>query len=224
MSRLLCIDTALVTASICLSKDGELIDKRQNSEMKEQGAWLQPAVNDLLAKNNSGLDQLDAIAVSIGPGSYTGLRVGLAAAKGYCYALKIPLISVGTLEIMAHSVRKEARELICPMIDARRMEVYMAMYNKDVKEIISPLAMILHTDYFESILSVNKVLFCGSGADKFKPMVNDANASFTSVKDMSASLSTLAEKYLIEKKISDIAYCEPQYLKDFYSSTNQATN
>jgi tRNA threonylcarbamoyladenosine biosynthesis protein TsaB len=221
MNPILCIDTALETATICLSDGGMLIDADHNTEMKDHASWLHPAVNRLLDNNGIGLNDIKAIAVSIGPGSYTGLRVGLAAAKGFCYALKIPLICIGTLEIMANAVKEEAIDLICPMIDARRMEVYTAVYNKDLIEKISPHAMILQEDSLGTLLTNHHILFCGNGMHKFRPVLKNRNIAFTELTNMALSISTLADKYLQNKKITDIAYCEPLYLKDFHSTTTR---
>lgn len=221
MRTILCIDTALETATICLSIDGNLIDADQNTEFKDHATWLHKAIDGLLKKNGLALPGLDAIAVSIGPGSYTGLRVGLSAAKGLCYALKIPLLSINTLEIIALGARAEAQDLICPMIDARRMEVYTAVYDLNLIEIISPLAMILHTNSFESLLANHHLLFCGNGINKFRPLVKSKKADFTEMSNTTLAMSSLADMYLQKEKKSDIAYCEPLYLKDFQSSTTR---
>jgi len=208
-------------ATVCLTVDGKLIDADHNNEIQDHAAWLHSAISGLLRKNGYSLKELSAVAVSIGPGSYTGLRVGLSAAKGLCYALKIPLIALNTLEILAFGVRDLAQTFICPMIDARRMEVYTAVYDKNLIENISPLAMILHSNSFESLLTNNHILFCGNGINKFRPLLNNVNATFTEKSDSTLAMSTLADMYLQQEKISDIAYCEPLYLKDFHSSTTR---
>lgn len=218
MSTILAIDTSTENAIVCMSDNGNLIDVIENREQKNHASWLQSAVNLLLKKNGKSLSQLDAVSVTIGPGSYNGLRVGLSAAKGYCYALKIPLIGLSTLEVMAHSVKEKAREWICPMIDARRMEVFMAIYDSELKEQVAPLAMILHRDYFVSLLKDHHILFCGNGSEKLKPIIDNQGGSFIGVDNLALSLITLAENGLKKKKFSDIAFTEPKYLKDFHSS------
>ncbi len=221
MSAILGIDTSTDKAFVCLSHNGKLIDVIENHEQKSHASWLQPAVNLLLKNNNTSLVELNAVAVTIGPGSYTGLRVGLSAAKGYCYALKIPLLSLCTLDLMAHSVIEKATDYICPMIDARRMEVFTAIYDLELKKITDPLAMILHIEYFESLLEKHAVLFCGNGAEKLKPLLKSSHATFTQVKNLALSLSILAENELKNGNFSDIAYTEPLYLKDFHNSSTQ---
>lgn len=219
MSIILAIDTSTDHATICVSLDGELIAVAENKEQKDHASWLQVAVNNLLKNCGLQLSQLNAVAVTIGPGSYTGLRVGLSAAKGYCYALKIPLLALSTLEVMAHAVRDQAVDWICPMIDARRMEVFMAIYDKNLKVQVQPMAMILHADYFEPLIRDHMIVFCGNGAPKLGQILSDTRISFTSVNNLALSLITLAENVLKKGNFSDIAYIEPHYLKDFHSST-----
>ncbi|MBL0234326.1 MAG: tRNA (adenosine(37)-N6)-threonylcarbamoyltransferase complex dimerization subunit type 1 TsaB [Chitinophagaceae bacterium] len=219
MSVILAIDTSTARATICLSRDGKLVDLMENEEQKDHAAWLQPAVAELMKNNDTRLSALTAVAVTIGPGSYTGLRVGLSAAKGYCYALKIPLIGLNTLEVMAHSVKESAIDWICPMIDARRMEVFTAIYDLELKEQLPPQAMILQGEYFESLLAEHPILFCGNGSEKIKLLLKDGRQSFISVNKLALSLITLAENALKKQKFSDIAYTEPLYLKEFHSTT-----
>ena len=152
MSLILNIDTALDTASVCLAKDGTSLQLITNDNQKDHATWLHTAINEILKKGGYSISQLEAVAVSIGPGSYTGLRVGLASAKGFCYALRIPLIAVSTLEMMAVSVKEEASGLICPLIDARRMEVFTAIYDKELGEKSSPQTMIIDENSFASII------------------------------------------------------------------------
>jgi tRNA threonylcarbamoyladenosine biosynthesis protein TsaB len=166
MSLILNIDTALDTAMISLARDGKLLETAENAEQKDHAAWLHPAIEELMQHNGNSLPDIHAVAVSIGPGSYTGLRVGLSAAKGICYAMNLPLIAIGTLEIIAKSAADEAEELICPVIDARRDEVYTAIYKKNLAPQISPLAMILHIKSFETVLDSQKMLFCGNAVKK----------------------------------------------------------
>lgn len=219
MSFILGIDTSTDNALVCLSHNGQLVDVIENNEQKSHASWLQLAVNNLLKNNSIHLSQLNAVAITIGPGSYTGLRVGLSAAKGYCYALKIPLLCLGTLDIMAHSVKEKAIDYICPMIDARRMEVYTAIYDLDLKKQLEPLAMILHVEYFESLLEKHEILFCGNGAEKLRPLLRNSLASFAIVNNLALSLISLAENELKNGNFSDIVFTEPLYLKDFHSST-----
>src|SRR5689334_17760726 len=127
MSLVLNIDTAVETASICLSEDRKILQVSINENQKDHAAWLSVAIQNMMINAGYRLNQLHAIGITIGPGSYTGLRVGLSAAKGLCYALNIPLITIGTLEMMAFAAKDEPADLLCPLIDARRMEVFTAL-------------------------------------------------------------------------------------------------
>ena len=221
MSLILNIDTALETAAVCLARDGEVVNAMINSVQSDHAAWLHPAIADLLKQNGNSIDELDAVAVSIGPGSYTGLRVGLAAAKGFCFALKIPLITVKTLEIMAYTVKDQATGLIAPLIDARRMEVFAAVYDKELNERIAPHALVLDEHSFGSILVLNKILFCGSGSRKLQTVLSHSNASIIEMGVTHYSLAKMSYKYFLTKRFADVAYIEPMYLKDFHISNRK---
>jgi len=216
MSLLLNIDTALETGSVCLSKNGTVIGSSVNHQQHDHAAWLHPAINELLHNNNLNAGQLDAIAVTIGPGSYTGLRIGLSAAKGLCYALHKPLITVSTLEVLASIVIDEAEQLICPVIDAKRMEIFTALYNKELQLISEPGAMVLQQDSFSDILTDQKVLFCGNAVLKIQPVITSTNASFTNKTPSALHLAPLAYQRFIADSFADLAYTEPLYLKEFY--------
>jgi tRNA threonylcarbamoyladenosine biosynthesis protein TsaB len=217
MAILLNIDTAVETASVCLSNDTEVMGLAINENLKDHAAWLHTAIHNVMLNTGMRINDLNAVAISIGPGSYTGLRIGLAAAKGLCYALNIPLIAINTLEMMAHAVKKESTELICPLIDARRMEVFMAVYDRSMLEIIKPCAMIVDKTSFADILSTNRVIFCGNGGKKLQTVLSHVNAVFSGKVTTAADLPPLAYKYFQEKKFADLAYTEPLYIKEFYS-------
>ncbi|MGQ0739659.1 MAG: tRNA (adenosine(37)-N6)-threonylcarbamoyltransferase complex dimerization subunit type 1 TsaB [Bacteroidota bacterium] len=217
MSFILNIDTALETASVCLSQEGEVLQSAINDKQNDHAAWLHPAIHDLLNKTGKGLKDLQAVAVSIGPGSYTGLRVGLASAKGFCYALDIPLITVGTLDILAHAVQQEAADLICPLIDARRMEVYAAVYEKNLAEKTPPYACLLDKNSFMQLLSGHSILFCGNGSKKLQTVLSHPNALFSATAATPLSISRLSQKKFAEKIFADLAYSEPLYVKEFYT-------
>ncbi|HMK04023.1 MAG TPA: tRNA (adenosine(37)-N6)-threonylcarbamoyltransferase complex dimerization subunit type 1 TsaB, partial [Ferruginibacter sp.] len=169
------------------------------------------------------LTAVDAVAVTAGPGSYTGLRVGLASAKGLCYALKKPLIMVSTLEVLAASaidlftVNDDA--LLCPMIDARRMEVFTAVYDRHLKKIIEPSAIILDEHTFEKELQVNKIFFFGSGSDKWRSICKHPNATFESVSILPETMSKLSNNFYSRKQFTELAYSEPLYLKEHQTVT-----
>lgn len=221
MSLVLNMDTALETASVSITKDGEILEQSVNTAQSDHAAWLHPAIHRLLQKTGILLQQLDAVAVSIGPGSYTGLRVGLSAAKGFCYALNIPLLTVGTLESIAETVKEKAVDLVCPLIDARRMEVYAAVYDKDMTEIASPHSCTIDQSSFSQFLSTRHVLFCGNGSKKLQKTITDPNAVFIDDGAATDAFARLSQKYLLEKKFADLAYTEPLYIKEFYSPSRK---
>ena len=223
MSLILNIDTALETASVCLANDDEVLQLSVNENQKDHAAWLHTAVTELLQKSGHTVNELEAVAVSIGPGSYTGLRVGLASAKGFCYALKIPLITISTLKIIAFAVKDKAgdADFICPMIDARRMEVYTALYDKKLVEIKSPQAMILDENSFTDIPGSGKIIFCGAGSKKFREIINSANAVFNFNDYTATHLAQLSYNCFQNKEFANLAYTEPLYLKEFYAGTTR---
>jgi tRNA threonylcarbamoyladenosine biosynthesis protein TsaB len=221
MAILLNIDTAVETASVCLSDNTEVLRLAINENQKDHAAWLHMAITDVIKNAGLAITDLDAVAISIGPGSYTGLRIGLATAKGLCYALKIPLISINTLKMMAHAVKNENNELICPLIDARRMEVFTAIYNNSLEEVIKPFAMIVVKDSFADLLTFHKIIFCGNGSKKLQTVLSHTNAIFDGSIATAADLPHLAYSCFQEKKFADLAYIEPLYLKEFYSATHK---
>jgi tRNA threonylcarbamoyladenosine biosynthesis protein TsaB len=217
MSLILNIDTALETASVCLSEDGNTLQLSFSEDQKDHASWLHTEIARVLKKSGHGVKDLDAVAVSIGPGSYTGLRVGLAAAKGFCYALDIPLITVNSLSIIAFAVKDEATDIICPLIDARRMEVFTAIYDKELVEKISPHATVLDEKSFASQLLTGKILFCGNAVKKLQPLISNDNAFYTTVTADASHLAQLSFACYKNKEFADLAYVEPLYLKEFFS-------
>lgn len=217
MSLILNIDTALEGALVCLARNGKVLQFESSNEQKEHAAWLHPAIEKLIKQEGCTLCDLQAVAVSIGPGSYTGLRVGLSAAKGFCYALDIPLITVGTLEILAASVQHAAADLICPLIDARRMEVYAAVYANDLKERIPPYSLVLDNNSFSELLTEHPVLFCGSGSKKLQDLISHPNAVFSISPPDPQAFAQLSFRHFSGKKFAELAYSEPLYIKEFYT-------
>jgi tRNA threonylcarbamoyladenosine biosynthesis protein TsaB len=217
MSFILNIDTAMDVASVCLAKDGKALQLTTNENQKDHAAWLHPSIAEILNHGGLAIKDIEAVAVPIGPGSYTGLRVGLATAKGLCYAMNIPLITISTLEIMGFAVKEEADELICPLIDARRMEVFMAVYNKLLQPIVSPQTMSFDKNSFTKLLSSHKVLFCGNGSKKLQTIISDSNAVFSNTVSNASHLASLSHNFFCKEKFADLAYTEPMYLKEFYS-------
>ena len=220
MNLILNIDTAVETASVCLAKEGESINFSINEDPKAQASWLHQAIAGIFQNTGFGMQDLKAVAVSIGPGSYTGLRIGLSAAKGLCFALNIPLISIGTLDMMAFAAKDEEADLVCPMIDARRMEVFTALYNKRSEHVIPPQAMTITENSFSKFLSNHKIIFLGNGSKKLQTIISGNNAEFSSVQATAVHLASLSNIEFKKNHFADLAYVEPQYLKDFYTLPN----
>ena len=216
MAYILSLETATTNCSVSLSKDGKtIVLKEDNDKSYSHAERLHVYISEVLKEANLSSSNLDAIAVSKGPGSYTGLRIGVSAAKGLCFALDKPLISIPTLDVLAHQV-KVNDGVIVSMLDARRMEVYSAVYDSDYKQLRNTEAQILDEKSFEDYLQKGKVYFVGNGVEKSKTLINHQNAVFIEAKLPSANeMSLLAyNKYKISD-IEDVAYFEPYYLKDF---------
>lgn len=218
MSLLLHIETAVVGSSVCLSDGDRVLALKDNPSQKDSAAWVQPAIRELVAESGTALRQLQAVSVSAGPGSYTGLRVGLSTAKGLCYALGIPLITVSTLKMMAAAALQQEADLLCPMIDARRLEVFTAAYNRSLEEVIAPHNIILDAESFAGQLQLHSVCFFGNGAAKFKPLVTSPRARFADIETNAAHLVPLALQAFEAKDFADLAYAEPYYGKEFFST------
>jgi tRNA threonylcarbamoyladenosine biosynthesis protein TsaB len=224
---ILSIDTATDQASVSLSGNGNVIGTLENDSQKDHAAWIQMAINTLLQKHGYTMQQLQAIAVTAGPGSYTGLRVGMATAKGLCFALQIPLITINTLRVMANAAIDQwlskaagmAPPLcFCPMIDARRMEVFTAVYDTALQEIVEPKAMILDELSFKEELDNRSLICFGNGSIKWKTVSRYPNVLFIDEKlDIAKSLAKLASSLYLSQNFANLAYAEPVYLKEFYS-------
>ena len=217
MSLILNIDTAVETASVCLSRDAECLWLTINEQQKTHASWLHMAIADMLTRTGNNIKDVNAVAVTIGPGSYTGLRVSLSAAKGLCYARNIPLITIGTLDLMAFAAKNEDCDLICPMIDARRMEVFTALYDKNLQLILSPGAMMLTKESFAEFLNEKRVLFTGNGNKKLQGLISHKNAIFSLIQANAAHMAVLSHGEFDKQRFADLVYTEPCYLKDFYT-------
>ena len=217
MALILHVDTAVQSASVCLSDDDEVLGEMVNPSERDSAAWLHLAIQDLIQKTGRQLAQLNAIAVSAGPGSYTGLRVGMATVKGLCYALNIPLITINTLQLMAASVIDPDTDLLCPMIDARRMEVFTALFNINLQEIMPATNLILEELSFRDWLDEQTITFFGNGSEKARPVINHSHAKFVTVKTSAADMVQLSLAHFKTQEFADLAYSEPFYGKDFHS-------
>lgn len=216
MALILCIETTTTNCSVSISKDGGLLAiKELNSINYSHSEKLHLFIIDVLKKANATFKDLSAVAVSKGPGSYTGLRIGVSAAKGLCYAQDLPLISIDTLQSLAHQA-KERTNFIIPMIDARRMEVYTAVYDANYNQLEETSAKILTNGSFLNYLEKGKVVFLGNANDKFRAICNHPNAEFIDGKLPSANeMGILAEEKHKKSDFENVAYFEPYYLKDF---------
>jgi tRNA threonylcarbamoyladenosine biosynthesis protein TsaB len=221
MSIILNIDTSLETASVSIAKEGVILSLQTNAIQREHAAFVHVAINELLAKENLKPLQLDAVGVTLGPGSYTGLRVGLSAAKGLCYALNKPLITVGTLEVMTKDMMLQMDDitnfLFCPMIDARRMEVFAAIYDENCKEMVAPHALVLSTQSFAKNYDENMMMFFGSGMSKWREISKMNNAFFGINKTLPNALNMLTFKKFLLSDFANLSSSIPQYSKAFYT-------
>ena len=227
MATILNIETSTEVCSVVLAKDGEILFEKESAEGLNHSELLTVFIQDLFKENNIEMSILDAVSVSKGPGSYTGLRIGVSVAKGLCYALDIPLISVGTLDAMGFYVSQNFnpatsssdKMLFCPMIDARRMEVYTALYNSNGENIQPVSAEIIEENSFSRFLKDHKIMFFGNGAAKCKSTLSHPNAIFEGPDRTSARfMQILSEKKYINSKFENVAYFEPFYLKNFVAT------
>ena len=216
MSLILSLETATTNCSVSLSKDGKtIVLKEDNDKSYSHAERLHVYIDTVLKEANINSKDLDAIAVSKGPGSYTGLRIGVSAAKGLCFALEKPLISIPTLAALAHQVKMD-EGVIISMLDARRMEVYSAIYDSNHNEIRDTRAQILDNTSFADYLKNQKVYFIGNGVEKTKTLIEHPNAVFVDNKLPSANeMSAIAFNKYEADNFEDVAYFEPYYLKNF---------
>ena len=228
MALLLNIETSTEVCSVALARDGVVIGLRENLTGQHHAELLTVYIKEVISECGIVKGQIDAVAVSGGPGSYTGLRIGVSTAKGICYASGLPLIALSSLEAMANFVINKLSDyqypekenlLFCPMIDARRMEVYTAFYDKNGVQVREIKADIIDHQSYLSYLENNKVLFFGNGAFKCRDSISHRNARFVDGITTSAkSMALLSERDFQLKKFVDVAYYEPFYLKDFVAT------
>lgn len=220
MAIILHINTAGETAFVILSNDDKILSEVQSDFQKSHASFLEPAIEKACSAVNVEVSSLDAVSVVNGPGSYTGLRVGLSSAKALCYALKKPLLLLNTLDVMAHALERQSpvkeNVLFCPLIDARRMEVYTALYDSNIKLIKSYSAEILDVHFLENERKIKTIVTGGNGSFKLKKLFNYID--FIDVNPLLLSQPTviLANQAFKSKNFSDIAYNEPFYLKPVY--------
>lgn len=229
MPLILNLDTSTQICSVALASECTLLGTRESHEEKSHASQLSIFIRDLLKENGIDASGLDAVAVSKGPGSYTGLRIGVSTAKGLAYGSNIPLIGIGTLDLLipgalqnpeiSRLLKKKESILLCPMIDARRMEVYTALYTPGGKIIKDVSARIIDDKSFLEIMENRSIVFFGNGAEKCREMITHPNAFFVEGIETSAEyMVPLSEDSFHQKKFEDLAYFEPFYLKDFIAT------
>lgn len=225
MSCILHIETSTSVCSVAVSEDGKVIFDKADRTGNNHAEALGSFVDEAMSFADSHAIPLDAVAVSGGPGSYTGLRIGVSMAKGVCYALDIPLISVSTLELMCVPVLlryddMEENALLCPMIDARRMEVYASLYDRALKPVRDIQADVVDPDTYRKWLDERPVYFFGNGAAKCIETINHPNAHLIDgIEPLAKWMMPLAEKKMLNNIHEDVAYYVPFYLKDFVAKT-----
>ncbi|WP_195458392.1 tRNA (adenosine(37)-N6)-threonylcarbamoyltransferase complex dimerization subunit type 1 TsaB [Alistipes sp. D31t1_170403_E11] len=231
MSLILCIETGTDVCSVGIAKDGELLSLRESDEGRDHARKVGVFVDELLRETGIAPEDLDAVAVGKGPGSYTGLRIGVSFAKGLCYGLQKPLVAVGSLDALAEvacedyeagilSVEGWENAYLCPMVDARRMEVYAQVFDADGRPQSEVSAEVIDTESFAAFRGQGRpfVIF-GSGARKCADVLPDA--TLVEVTPSARGLARLAQQALDEGRTVDIAYFEPFYLKDFVVTTSR---
>ena len=218
MSLILSIETATKVCSVALHRKGVLIGSQELFLEKSHATHLAVMIKQLLSNCQVEMKDLDAVAVSKGPGSYTGLRIGVATAKGLCYALEVPLIGVNTLTAMAYQLENMPLgiDYLCPMLDARRMEVYCQVLNNDLTLVLDTSAMVISDTSFEEWRKLGKVLFFGNGSDKCREVLNGTSSIFVGgVQPSATTVGEVAYSQYLNQETEDLAYFEPFYLKEF---------
>jgi tRNA threonylcarbamoyladenosine biosynthesis protein TsaB len=228
MTTVLIIETSTEVCSVALAKEGQIMDLMETKEGQNHARLVTVFAEILMQRNGVKASDLAAVAVSKGPGSYTGLRIGVSTAKGICYASKIPLIAIGTLEAMTMYVSDNRKKynipvnlpvLFCPMIDARRMEVYSMLLDQGGKVIKPITANIIEDSFLIDELNDTQVVFFGNGADKCREVLNSKNAIF--IEASARYMPELAWAAYLKNQFEDLAYFEPFYLKDFVATVSK---
>ncbi|MHC1779237.1 MAG: tRNA (adenosine(37)-N6)-threonylcarbamoyltransferase complex dimerization subunit type 1 TsaB [Bacteroidales bacterium] len=230
---LLLIETSTEVCSVAICAGEKVIGSKVSREPKSHARVVAPMVNDLLGENSIDMNGIDAVVVSEGPGSYTGLRVGVSLAKGLCFGSSKPLISVGSVELLYNlaieyihkgllpGVDENTGFFVIPMIDARRMEVYTAVYNEMGEPLEEVQAKVLDEGSFKDYIEKRVTIFCGDGSGKVKDLIKDSNALFIDIESVAwGMIKTALNKYQ-NKKFEDVAYFEPFYLKDFIAGVSK---
>ena len=229
MAYLLAIETSTEVCSVAISDHHQIIFERIHKQGVSHASLLGVFVAEAMEEMRRKSLKINAVAVSLGPGSYTGLRIGVSEAKGLCYGLDIPLIAVPTLQIIAAQAIKNTSNthspiLLCPMIDARRMEVYTALYDTHLEEISPAEALIVNENAFQKELENSEIVFCGNGSDKCRSVIQSPHARFLeNIYPTATAMIPLAEQAFERRQFVDTAYFEPFYLKEFLATTAKNT-
>lgn len=223
MAVIINIETSTEVCSAALTAEGMILFHLETFEAQNHATMLTGYVKRCLDYAREKELDIDAVAVSLGPGSYTGLRIGLSEAKGLAYALDVPMIGIDTLQLMAVSAMfradLEPDVLFAPMIDARRMEVYTALYDWSLNELVKPTPLIVTPESFDSYLAGQKVAFLGNGSDKVRSVITHENAIFVDgIKPLAVDMCALAERAYSRREFIDTAYSTPNYLKEFQAT------
>ena len=228
---ILTIETSTNMCSVALSKGEQLLSLKESKDEKAHGKLLTGFIEEILKDAGLSFDELDALAVGKGPGSYTGLRLGVSVAKGICYAKDLPLIALNTLEVLSSgaleviaetNLKLADNDLLCPMIDARRMEVYTAIYSPKLEQKENVEAKIIDTDSFQDCFEKHRIFFFGNGASKTKDILRNSQAVFIEEVYPSAKyMISLALKAFERREFENIAYFEPYYLKEFITTKSK---
>ena len=226
MARILLIETSTAQLSAALAEDGAVTASRVCGEPRMQAALTAPLVKEILDEKELAVKDLDAVCVGKGPGSYTGLRVGVSTAKGLCFGAGIPLLAAGTLDVLVQEAHRlgvvpDGCRYIVPMVDARRMEVYTAVFTPDGRQLTETAPVIVDADSFAAELAAGPVLFIGDGALKCREVLTSANAFFAEAFPTAMAMAPLAQAAWNEKRFEDVAYFEPFYLKDFVATVSR---
>lgn len=223
MALILNIETSTQVCSVSISNNSDVIAFKESKDEKSHAKLLTIFIDELLKENNLTFNDFDAIAVSKGPGSYTGLRIGVSTAKGLCYAKDIPLIAINTLQSMANAIAQKnkysEKAILVPMIDARRMEVYSAFFDSNANFIRDVKAEIIDENSYQDLLPKSQMIFFGDGSEKIKDVIKHENALFIDNQyPSSVDMALLSEKAFEKKQFENVAYFEPFYLKDFVAT------
>ena len=246
MDRIILIETSTALCSTALSEDGRLVCYLESETPRAHASLTAVFIDEMLREKALSIKDCAAVCVSEGPGSYTGLRVGVSSAKGLCFGAGIPLLSVGTLEVLVAQALSEGQlncpqseseaasgtktaaaacaepfKYIVPMIDARRMEVYTALFSGKGERLTQTEAKVIDSESYGDILEKGPVLFIGDGAGKCEGTINHPNARFLQTCPKASAMCALAQRELDEKRFKDVAYLEPFYLKDFVATTSK---